>query len=404
MTGPTKPVVLTLVGNYLPGYKAGGLVRTIVNTVEHLCDEFEFRIVTRDRDVGDTEPYEGIKRDQWQQVGNALVYYLSPASQTGRHIREVIAGTWHSALWLNSFFDPLTNFALLNLRLGRVSSSAVIVAPRGEFAWASLQQKYPKKLIFTYMARFGRLHRDISWHASSEGEARDIADVMKIDRRDIYVIDDFPIKSTGGSPGPGERPPVVTGAALRIVFLSRIAREKKLDYALKLLVQVRAHVLFDIYGPVHDTTYWNECQELIRKLPSNVTVNYLGSVRPDEVVDVFTRYDLFFFPTGGEAYGHVIAESLSAGTPVLLSTETSWRNLQVEGLGWDLDLAHERAFVEVIENLAALGTEERIRNRIEVKARITKRLFDPTIMEAHRRLFLGQGRRARFAPVVSSRR
>jgi hypothetical protein len=47
MSSSGKPVILAFVGNYLPGYKAGGILRITVNTVDHLCDEFEFKIVTR---------------------------------------------------------------------------------------------------------------------------------------------------------------------------------------------------------------------------------------------------------------------------------------------------------------------------------------------------------------------
>ncbi len=48
------------IGNYLPGYKSGGIQRVTINTVDHLCDEFEFRIVTRDRDLGVEQPYPDI--------------------------------------------------------------------------------------------------------------------------------------------------------------------------------------------------------------------------------------------------------------------------------------------------------------------------------------------------------
>src|SRR6266550_7544221 len=77
-----KPIVLVLVRYYLPGYKSGGPVRTIANLVDHLSDDLEFRIVTRDRDSLDELPYPGIKVDAWNRVGKALVYYISPAKQT----------------------------------------------------------------------------------------------------------------------------------------------------------------------------------------------------------------------------------------------------------------------------------------------------------------------------------
>lgn len=389
MTPHDRPVILTFVGNYLPGYKAGGILRTIVNTVDHLCDEFEFRIVTRDRDLGDDRPYIDIGINQWQKVGNAMVYYLPP-SGTRKDICNLIASTPHRVIWLNSFFDPLTIKTLLNIKLGTLPYSPVVVAPRGEFAWASLKQKYAKKLVFIQVARLLGLYKKVTWHASSEPEALDIIKVMKIPRHAIRVMDDFPIKTDPEKSPNSTVQPTPNCENLRVIFLSRIAREKNLDYAIKILGKVNARVLFDIYGPAPDVAYWKECQNLIARLPATVTVNYLGSADPDQVVQIFSRYDLFLFPTGGEAYGHVIAECLTSGTPVLTSTQTGWRNLQAEGLGWDIDLVRDDAFVEVIENLALLSADERMGKRSLVKAKIIERLSNSTVLEAHRQLFSSQ--------------
>ena len=319
-----------------------------------------------------------------------MVYYLSPQSSTRKDIFNLIAGTHHQVFWLNSFFDPLTIKVLLNIKLGRLPCKPVIVAPRGEFAWASLKQKYPKKFVFIQLARLLGLYRKVTWHASSELEALDIIEVMKIPRNAIRVMDDFPIRTIS------EESPRLTSHAtrnvenLKVVFLSRIAREKNLDYALRVLSRVNARVVFDIYGPAPDLTYWRECQDLIGQVPVNVTVNYLGSVGPDQVLGIFSRYDLFFFPTGGEAYGHVIAECLTSGTPVLTSTQTGWRNLQADGLGWDIDLAQEDSFVEIIQNLASLNADERRERRAIVKVKIMERLLKSDVFDAHRQLFTSQ--------------
>lgn len=382
-----KPVILTFIGNYLPGYKAGGILRTTVNTVDHMCDEFEFRIVTRDRDVGDNKPYPDIKINQWQQVGNAMVYYLPPTSSTIKGILSLIVGTPHDVLYLNSFFDLFTIKALLNRKLRRATFKPVIVAPWGEFAWASLKQKYPKKFVFIQVARLVGLYKNVIWRASSEFEKMDIIRVMKIKANAIHITGDFPIKNI-----PDVAPDLTFETSegregLRIVFLSRISREKNLDYALRVLKKVNAMVVFDIYGPAENQTYWKECQELIDQLPVNVKVNYLGSVTANQVVHVFSRYDLFLFPTGGEAYGHVIAECLIAGTPVLISTETPWRNLQADGLGWDVDLAKMDHYAEIIENLTLLSDDERLKKRAIIKANVINRLLDPAVLETNRQLF-----------------
>ena len=52
--------------------------------VERLGDEFEFKIVAADRDLGDTEPYTDITINGWNSVGKAGVFYVSPKRRSLR--------------------------------------------------------------------------------------------------------------------------------------------------------------------------------------------------------------------------------------------------------------------------------------------------------------------------------
>src|SRR5690606_1255432 len=99
-------------------------------------------------------------------------------------------------------------------------------------------------------------------------------------------------------------------SVLKIAFLSRISPIKNLTYALKVLSKIKKSIQFDIYGPLEDKTYWQECQDIIENMPENIKVNYKGQLNPNMVVDTLSEYDLFFMPTQGENYGHVIAEAL----------------------------------------------------------------------------------------------
>lgn len=390
MTDGNKPVILTFIGNYLPGYKAGGILRVIANTVDHLYDEIEFRIVTRDRDVGDEAPYANIKINQWQKVGNAMVYYLSPQACTLKYLEYLIINTPHDLLYLNSFFESLTIKVLLSRKFHRVAFKPVIVAPWGEFGWASLKQKYIKKFIFIQGARLIGLYGNVIWRASSEFEKLDIMKHMKIKTDAIHIVGDLPIKNIPDIGPIPENAGTKNQDFFKIIFLSRISREKNLDFALEVLKKVKVKVVFDIYGPEENKNYWKECQDLINKMPPHIKVNYFGEVDAHLVLDIFSRYDLFFFPTGGEAYGHVIAECLTSGTPVLISTETPWRNLQADGLGWDIDLSKMDTFVDIIEQVSLLNPGERLKRRNVVKEKIMERLSDPLILEANRQLFGGQ--------------
>jgi glycosyltransferase involved in cell wall biosynthesis len=383
-----KTKILTFIGNYLPGYKAGGILRTIVNTVDHLSDEFDFLIVTQDRDLKESTPYPDIIVKQWQLVGGAMVYYLPPQSCTIKGLANLVAETPHDILYLNSFFDPVfTIKLLLARRMGWLPDNPVILAPRGELVEGPLRLKYPKKIAYIQITKLLGFYKNIVWQASSEYETEDIVRVINIKPAAIHVAIDLSSKTIPGLEEGISGRPVSEAADLRLVFLSRITREKNLDYALRVLNKVTTRVVFDIYGPAEDATYWQECQELITQVPANVTVNYLGGVKPDQVLQVLSRYDLFFFPTTGENYGHVIAEALTAGTPVLISSETPWRNLEAEGLGWDENLAQMDSFVTVIENLALVSDEDRLKRRSLIRVKVMERLLDPAVLESNRLMF-----------------
>jgi len=386
-----KPVILVVTGYYFPGYKAGGVLRNIVNTVDNLCDRFEFKIVTRDRDLGDAVAYPGVRPGEWQPVGNASVCYLPPAAETVSRLNRLLDATPHDVLYLSSYFEPLTIRVLLGRKLRGIRRPEVIVAPFGEFAEASLTQKYPKKLAYMTVAKLAGLYDGVTWRVSSEYEAADLVRVLGVAPGSIAVTGDLPVKNP--PPVSGQGPSAGHAAdrdGLNVIFLSRIAREKNLDYALKVLKKVRTKVRFDIYGPAENTVYWEECQRIAAELPDNVQMSYKGIVTPDQVVRVFAQYDLFLFPTGGEAYGNVIAESLAAGTPVLVSTETPWRDLGKDGLGWDLGLDDPDAFVRVIEEYSTLSPERRREGRATVARNVGARLFDPEVLASNLRLFEGR--------------
>jgi hypothetical protein len=81
---------------------------------------------------------------------------------------------------------------------------------------------------------------------------------------------------------------------------------------------------------------------------------------------------------------------LNVRNSCVISTETPWRNLQADSLGWDIDLAQPNIFVEIIDKLALLSHDERLRIRSEIKAKIVERLLDPEVLETNRQLFKKQ--------------
>lgn len=383
-----KPVILTLVGYYLPGYKSGGPVRTIANMVARLGDEFDFRIVTRDRDFGDSEPYPGIMTNQWNQVGKAQVYYAPLQQLSIPRLEKLLRDTPFDILYLNSFFSyRFTIQPLILRRLGRMPRQPVILAPRGEFSQGALELKRWKKALFIRVAKAFGLYDGLIWQASSEYEADDIRRVLLRTVTQCFVAPDIPASCSTG-PIQGEAIKLFGKRPLRVIFLSRITPKKNLDFALRVLSLVPVPVDFNIYGPVDDEKYWQHCKELIDKLPSHIRVSYHGAVDHSQVTNLMADHDLFLFPTRGENYGHVIAEALSVGTPVLISDQTPWRRLSERGVGWDLPLESEAAFAERIMQLHKMSKEEYIQMRHAAQRWAEEQLTDPWVVEANRQMFL----------------
>jgi glycosyltransferase involved in cell wall biosynthesis len=183
--------------------------------------------------------------------------------------------------------------------------------------------------------------------------------------------------------------PRAPGEPLRIVFLSRISLIKNLDFALNVLKQVRIPAVFDIYGQADDQAYWTYCQSLIADMPSHISVRYHGSIDHHDVPATLTRYDLFFLPTRGENYGHAIVESFAAGTPVLISDATPWRNLVEREVGWDLPLGNREAFAGCIDRLSEFSAEEYALYRAKSLAFFKTQVGNRRAVEENKSLLVG---------------
>lgn len=378
--------ILTFVRHYIPGFKFGGPIRTIANVVDHFGDEFEFLIVTSDRDALDTKPYDNISVDSWNTVGKAKVFYASSKARTLKTFARLIRETPHDVLYLNSLFDSTyTLLPLAILKVKKLPRKPIIIAPRGEFSQGALGLKPWKKKQFLSAAKMFRLYRRVTWHASSHHEEGDIRkwfgpSAKVVVARNLPAIQDS-LKILNQR--------TCNNGSLLIVSLSRIARNKNLDYALRVLARVSSNVRFDIWGTLEDSVYWKECMRLVASMPKNIEINYRGALENKKVIEVLSGYDLFFLPTRGENYGHAIAESLAAGTPVLISDKTPWRNLQEDGVGWDLPLdQNEAAFSKIIDSSACLNADEKDRLKRRVHEYSKKHLKDPSVIESNRQLFL----------------
>lgn len=359
-----KNSILIFSKYYEPGTKAGGQLKTVVNLVQSMCGEYNFKIVTQDRDIGDKKSYPDVPIDSWVRRKNSDVYYLSLHNHYIQRIMKILGKKNYSLIYLNSYFSPLFGFIPMLLHKLLHDPRPVLVAPRGEFSPGALVQKILKKHIYRSIVSALGLFDNVYWQASSSVEARQIVEFMKPTVKRIFIAMDFPditpinicrLESNSTSDD-----------ILNIIFISRICPIKNLEFVLQVLASLKIDVVLEIYGPAEDPVYWQKCLRLISVMPDNVKVNYYGHLSPESVPKKMSESDLFFFPTKGENFGYVIWESLSAGTPVLLSDQTPWPKDEDFG-SRAFPLSRPDLFAEYIEKYAALDAMGKSTARVAAK-------------------------------------
>jgi glycosyltransferase involved in cell wall biosynthesis len=377
-----KPVVLVLMGYYPPAFLAGGPTRSVPRIVEQLGDELDFRVVTRNRDLGVPAPLPGIEPNRWLDRDGARCLYVPSGPGLIPRVLAAIARTRHDVLYVNSLFS--LSFSLLPLGLRRLRllpRRRLIVAPRGELDPSALAIKATRKRWVLRLARGLGLLNDAVWHAATPGEAGAIRREFGSGVR-VLVARDIPLRADAPAAAPPKEP-----GGLELVFLGRIAKMKNLDFALSVLQAVRGRVRLTVYGPVEDEAYWEACRRLAEGLPTDVTMDYRGVVDPDGVTAALARHHVFFLPSRGESFGHAIVEAMSAGCPVLISDRTPWRDLERRHAGWDVPLGQTDRYVEVLERCVGMTSSELDAWSAGARAFAREVADDPALDDAYRQLF-----------------
>jgi glycosyltransferase involved in cell wall biosynthesis len=344
-----KKDILILMGRYLPGYKDGGPVRSIKNLTDFLGEEYNFMVLTCDRDHGDTKPYPNIKANDWNQVGKTKVYYVPPKGFTFKTIYKL--SKYADLLYICGCFNDYAINALILKRFG-IIKKPVVIAAMGLFSPKEFHLKYKKKKAFTTFFNLAGMFKDIYWSVTSEMELRELRQQIKVDNN-FFIAQDLPRKVN--------TKPIVKNkesGKLKVVFISRIAPKKNLIGVIQILKQVKSDIEFTIYGSKHIPEYWKECEKELKNLPSNIKWHYGGIIDSEQVVEVLKEQHVLLFPTLGENYGHVIQEALSAGCPSIISDQTPWGDLEKNGAGFVYPVDNKQSFINAVESYANLNKEQ----------------------------------------------
>jgi glycosyltransferase involved in cell wall biosynthesis len=339
-----KRKIFLLYPYYYPHYKAGGPVQSLFNLVSFFKEDAQFYLLSNELDIDGSKSSTAFKLSQWNSGPNGeSVFYLPKITPAA--VYQKIKEVRPDVILVNGLFD--WNTTLSGIVAAKQLGIKLIISPRGMLQEWGLKRNALVKKVYLQLLKVLLSKRE-SWHATDDQEKKDILKHFGPHQSVSIALN---------IPKPVSEPvsvafPSATGR-VNVVFLSLINPNKNLHLVIQALQNHSSEFSLDIYGPIINTEYWEECKKHI----SSDSITYKGPLPAWEVTKVLQQYHFFILPTQGENFGHAIFDSISVGTPVIISKFTPWNLVQDSKAGFYIDL-NQQSIEEVLAKVKSLSQEQ----------------------------------------------
>ncbi len=341
-----KPKLVICYNYFLPAYKAGGPIQSIAHLIRNVHEDYEIFVITSNTDLGEKEPINVIP-NIWQDFenGKAQVIYLSKEYGNAFYIKKLIENINPANIFVNGIYSIPFSIAPAFF-----FPQKTIMHVRGMLHPGALAQKPFKKKLFLSGIKLLGLHKKITFCVSGNKE-KEFTQIVFGKNTKIAIAHNFPASFEAMEPinkNNGE---------LKLLSIALISAMKNHAMVLEALSLVKSNIIWDIYGPIKDTEYWEKCKELIAKLPPNIWVTYQGEINPTQVYHTLNNYHFLILPSESENFGHALYEAMVAAKPIITSNNTPWNFLYENNAGYNVELTKE-SIANAIANAANLNQNE----------------------------------------------
>lgn len=307
-------------------------------------EDYQLLVVTTDRDLGSSVPYDNVQTDTWVTYGTGVkIMYCSPGKLQKATIKGIIKTVNPSCIYLNGMFSRY--FTIYPLLISRQLGwpYKIVLQPHGMLKESALQFKAAKKKLFLGLFKLFGFQKHITFQATDETEFKDV--IHKLGKEATAVlVPNFP-----GYIPPYESKIAKISGELKIIFIGRIHPIKNLDFLLNCMSILKGDVSLTVIGNEEDKDFARQCREIVQSLPANITVDFIGERSHHQLPAFMAMHHVFALPTKGENFGYAIFEALAAGLPALISDQTPWVNLSTKKAGWDLPLDKPEQFATALQ-------------------------------------------------------
>lgn len=280
-----------------------------------------------------------------QTVDGVEVTYFKRITKDHSHFSPALL----KAVWRNAGqYDIIHIHAWWNLvsvlsaLIGRLKNLPVVISPRGTLSDYSFGYKNSlfKKLFHNLLGKLLLNHLFI--HVTSPAEEQSLRQI--ISPRGMFDIPNFVKLASSAKTKTYDEP------VLKLLFFSRIDEKKGLDILLHALALLKVPYHLTIAGDGNDD-YIDVLKKIAHYNKTEQHISWIG-FRQNDKFEILADHDLMVLPSHNENFGNVVIESLSAGTPVLISDGVGLADyVSKNNLGWICHTKPE-SVADTINNIA----------------------------------------------------
>jgi len=385
--------VIHISASYKPAYIYGGPIMSVAQLCQALTEcntdnQVEVEVLTTTAN-GKTEL--NIDQEQPILIDGVKVFYFKRLTKDHTHFSitllwrlwKEIMGHKKAKTELVIHIHAWWNLvSILSCQISKYHHIEVILSPRGMLTKYTLKNKNVsfKSIIHNIIGK--RLLKYCHIHATTEKEKKDILQLVK--PVSITVIPNlvFSPKLINSTCAPSlqQHPFPTKNNTFKLIFLSRIEQKKGIELLLESLSRLTIDWSLTIAGN-GDQEYLNHLKLKAKKLSITEHLTWLGHVNNANKFNLIAAHELLLLTSYNENFANVVIESLSVGTPVLISREVGLSDyVEANQLGWTANLNQEEISKAIVNAYNNINARYKIRNTAPQKIAAD---FDKKVLVRH---------------------
>jgi glycosyltransferase involved in cell wall biosynthesis len=367
--------VLQICAAYKPAFVYGGPTMSVSMLSEQLVKAGVYTLVYATTANGKTEL--PVNPGQPVNVDGVMVTYFTRLTKDHSHYSPALSMALRrearsfDVIHIHAWWNLVSLFSCIIALKRKVP---VLLSPRGTLSPYSFKNKSIGVKWVIHQLFGTQCHI----HVTSLREKEAIEQL--IHPKSITVLPNF-VKLSDKAVSPAIKPSPV----FRLLFFSRIEEKKGLDILINALPMLKFPYTLTIAGNGNEN-YIAFLKTLAADKGVADKITWTGFHNEDKF-DLLQNHDLFVLPSYDENFGNTVIESLSVGTPVLISEQVGLADYVTQNkLGW-LCLTSPESVSCSINNIAQNNVAELNRIRQEAPAVIGNDFNDDNLVKRYISLY-----------------